>query len=147
MTQHQRIQAGRPRRSRSGTILWTVQALLAALFLFAGVMKLILPAHALTAQSPLSAGFLRFIGVCETLGALGLILPGLLKIRPGLTPLAASGLTIIMIGATTVTFTSMGIAPASFPLIVGALAASVAYGRWRRVPLGTRHVHALASAA
>ena len=148
MTSHARIAAGRPRRSRSGSILWTVQALLAALFLFAGVMKLVMPAQVLTAQSHLSAAFLRFIGVCETLGAVGLILPGLLKIRTGLTPLAAVGLVIIMIGATTVTVASMGVAPALFPLVVGALAASVGYGRWRRVPLaGTRHARELASAA
>ncbi|HTD83976.1 MAG TPA: DoxX family protein, partial [Gemmatimonadaceae bacterium] len=81
------------------TRLWTVQALLAALFLFAGVTKLVMPADALAAQSHLPAAFMKFIGFCETLGALGLIVPGITKIRTELTPLAAAGLVIIMIGA------------------------------------------------
>ncbi len=83
--------------------LWTVQGLLALIFLFAGGMKLVLPIEALTKQMPLPGLFLRFIGVAEVLGAIGLILPGLLRIRPGLTPLAAAGLVIIMIGATVLT--------------------------------------------
>ncbi len=81
------------------TRFWTVQALLAALFLFAGVTKLVMPADALAAQSHLPAVFMKFIGFCETLGALGLIVPGITKIRTELTPLAAAGLVIIMIGA------------------------------------------------
>ena len=111
--------------------LWIVQGLLALLFLFAGSMKLILPIEMMTAQSPivLPGLFLRFIGVAEVAGALGLILPGLLRIRRGLTPLAACGLIIIMIGATTITLFSMGIAPALFPLIVGLLLVFIAYGR------------------
>ena len=73
--------------------------------------------------------FLRFIGVCEVLGAIGLILPGLLKIRPELTPVAASGLVIIMIGAVTITLIGGDVALAIVPLVVGLLAAAVAYGR------------------
>ena len=83
--------------------LWIVQGLLALVFLFAGGMKLVLPLEQLTGPVPLPGLFVRFIGVAEMLGALGLILPGLLGIRPGLTPLAAVGLVIIMIGATVVT--------------------------------------------
>ena len=88
--------------------LWVIQGLLALLFLFAGGMKLILPVEEMTKQMPvpLPGLFLRFIAVVEVLGALGLILPGLLRIRPGLTPLAAAGLVIIMIGATMVTLAS-----------------------------------------
>ena len=81
--------------------LWIVQGLLALIFLFTGGMKLALPLEELTAQLPLPGWFVRFLGVAEVLGAIGLILPGLLRIRPGLTPLAAAGLVIIMIGATT----------------------------------------------
>ena len=82
--------------------------------------------------------FLHFIGVMEILGGLGLILPSLLRIRPGLTPLAAAGLVIIMIGATVITFTTMGVGAAALPLIVGVLCAFVAYGRWRVAPLSAR---------
>jgi uncharacterized membrane protein YphA (DoxX/SURF4 family) len=116
-------------------ILWTVQVLLAALFLFAGVMKFITPVETMTRQMPMSGLFLHFIGAAEICGALGLVLPGALRIRPGLTPLAAAGLVVIMVGATVI---SLRIAPAPqalFPLVCGLLLAWVAWGRWRLVPL------------
>lgn len=119
--------------------LWIIQVLLALLFLFAGGTKLVLPIETLTSMgSPnqilLPGWLIRFIGVCEVLGALGLILPGLLRIRPGLTPLAAAGLVILMIGATVLTFAGDGFAMAMPALVVGLLAAFVAYGRWRLAP-------------
>ncbi len=114
--------------------LWIVQGLLALLFLFAGGVKLVLPLETLAAQMPVPGPFVRFIGVAEVLGAMGLILPGLVRIRPGLTPLAAAGLVIIMIGATVLTLVSGGGAQALIPLAVGLLAAFVAYGRWRVAP-------------
>jgi uncharacterized membrane protein YphA (DoxX/SURF4 family) len=119
-------------------LLWIVQGLLAALFLFAGGMKLVQPIETLTAQMPvpLPGAFMRFVGVAEVLGALGLILPGLLRIRPGLTPLAAAGLVILMIGATVITLMTGAAALALIPLVVGLLAAFVAYGRWRLAPPG-----------
>jgi len=118
--------------------LWIIQGLLAALFLFAGGTKLVLPLDVLTSmgspnQIALPGWFVRFIGVVEVLGALGLILPGLLRIRPGLTPLAAAALVIIMIGATVLTLAADGVALALIPLVVGLLSAFVAYGRWRLV--------------
>jgi uncharacterized membrane protein YphA (DoxX/SURF4 family) len=116
------------------TALWIAQGLLAAIFLFAGGMKLVLPVEEMTKQIPLPGLFLRFIAVCEVLGAIGMILPWLLHIRPGLTPLAAAGLVIIMIGATVITLATAGVAMALFPLVVGILAAFVAYGRWRMTP-------------
>ncbi|HEX9880104.1 MAG TPA: DoxX family protein [Candidatus Binatia bacterium] len=114
--------------------LWTAQILLALLFLFAGGIKLILPVEEMTKQMPMPGLFLRFIAVCEVLGALGLILPRLLGIGPGLTPLAAAGLTIIMIGATVVTLMTGDVLMSLFPLAVGILSGFVAYGRWRVVP-------------
>jgi hypothetical protein len=122
---------------RNNRVLWTIQALLAALFLFAGGYKLVAPADQLAAAAPgLPIPFLRFIATMEVLGALGLILPGLFGIRQVLTPLAACGLVIIMIGAVTVTVLTMGAAPALLPFITGILAATVAYGRWQRLRLG-----------
>jgi uncharacterized membrane protein len=117
--------------------LWIVQGLLAALFLFAGGTKLILPLDVLASMGspnliPLPDWFIRFTGVVEVLGALGLILPGLLRIRPELTALAAAGLVIVMIGAVGFTVASGEIGAAVIPLVVGLLAAFVAYGRWRR---------------
>lgn len=114
---------------KSNVTLWVVQGLLAALFLFAGVMKLVMPIEQMTGPVALPGLFLRFIGVCETLGAIGLILPGLLRIHRELTPVAAAGLVIIMAGATVITAMGGSLAPAVVPLIVGVLAASVAYGR------------------
>ncbi|MDQ6870481.1 MAG: DoxX family protein [Gemmatimonadota bacterium] len=115
--------------------LWTVQGLLAALFLFAGAMKFIMPIEVMTKQIPFPAWFLYFIGVAEVLGAIGLVLPSLLRIRTGLTPLAASGLVIIMIGATVLTAAVNGVAPAVMPFVVGLLSFFVAYGRWRLAPI------------
>jgi uncharacterized membrane protein YphA (DoxX/SURF4 family) len=115
--------------------LWVVQILLAALFLFAGVMKLVLPLEKMAGPVEFPGWFLRSIGVAEILGGVGLILPALLRIKPGLTPLAAVGLVIIMTGAVVITLPSMGVAQALIPLIVGLLAAFIAYGRWRLVPL------------
>ena len=119
--------------------LWIIQILLTLLFLFAGGTKLVLPIETLTAMGPpnqvvLPGLLLRFIGVCEVLGALGLVLPGLLHIRPKLTPLAAAGLLIIMIGATIVTIMGPGVGAAVPPLVVGLLCAFVAYGRTRLRP-------------
>lgn len=111
-------------------LLWTLQCLLAALFLFAGVMKLAMPIEMMTKQIPLSGAFLRFIGIAETLGAIGLTLPWGLRIRRELTPLAAVGLIVIMAGATILTLRLGGWAQALMPFAVGCLLASVAYGRW-----------------
>src|SRR5262245_31272082 len=113
--------------------IWIIQVLLALLFLFAGGMKLILPVDKMTGPVALPGWFLRFIGVAEVLGGLGLILPTLMRIRPGLTPLAACGLVIIMIGATVVTLIGGDVLPALLPVVVGLLLLFVAYNRWRMV--------------
>ncbi|HWN02127.1 MAG TPA: DoxX family protein [Candidatus Dormibacteraeota bacterium] len=119
--------------------LWIIQALLGLLFLFSGAMKFVMSVAEMTKDMPSMPGwFLHFIGVMEILGGFGLILPSLLRIRPGLTPLAAAGLVIIMSGATAITLSTMGVGPAVLPLIVGILCAFVAYGRWRVAPLSAR---------
>ena len=118
--------------------LWTIQVLLALLFLFAGGMKLILPIEEMTKEIAMPGPFLRFIGVAEILGALGLVLPGLLGILTGLTPLAAAGLVIIMVGAVGVSVAMGQPLTGLIPLTVGALAAFVAYARWKVLPLRSR---------
>ena len=115
-------------------ILWVVQILLAMLFLFAGAMKFIMPVEEMTKQMPsISGAFLHFIGACEVLGGLGLVLPRALKIKPWLTPLAAALLMIIMIGATVISLPG-GAKAAALPAVTGVLCAFVAYGRWRVAP-------------
>ena len=114
--------------------LWIVQGLLAIIFLFTGGSKFAMSVEEMHAQMkvPLPGWFLHFIGVCEILGSIGLILPGLTRIRPGLTPLAAAGLVIIMIGATVITLMGGDVALALIPLAVGLLCAFVAYRHWPR---------------
>lgn len=115
-------------------LLWIIQILLALLFLFAGGLKLAIPADQLQAQAPpeamrFSQWFMTFIGVVEVLGGLGLVLPGIVRKWKGLTVLAALGLTILMIGAVVVSVMGMGAAAGIMPLITGLLCAFVAYGR------------------
>jgi uncharacterized membrane protein YphA (DoxX/SURF4 family) len=120
-------------------VLWILQILLGLLFLFSGSMEFVMSVAEMTKDMPWMPGwFLHFIGVMEILGGFGLVLPSLLRIRPGLTPLAAACLVIIMIGATVITLSATGIGPAMIPLIVGILCVFVAYGRWRLAPLSAR---------
>ena len=127
-------------RNKTSYALWTIQGLLALIFLFAGGMKLAMSTEELAAAMtlPLPILFVRFIGVCEVLGALGLVLPGIFRIRTDLTPLAARGLVLLMIGAVTITLATMDASMAILPLVVGILAATVAYGRTRVAPLTAR---------
>ena len=117
-------------------LLWIIQALLALLFIFGGASKLVVSVEDMTKQMNVAMPglFMRFIGICELLGGLGLILPGLLRIKPWLTPLAAAGLAIITIGAAVVTLIGKP-AATIFPAVVCLLSIFVAYGRWRLKPL------------
>ncbi|HSF43819.1 MAG TPA: DoxX family protein [Thermoanaerobaculia bacterium] len=140
---HPRREAGGeapPRRSTLNVVLWVLQVLLGLLFIWAGGMKLVMPLEKLAGPVDLPGWFVRFIGVVELLGGLGLILPGLLRIRTGLTPLAAAGLVIVMIGAVGITLAGGGetAAMAVIPAVTGLLAAFIAYGRWRLVPLRSK---------
>lgn len=122
-----------PKRQSVATsaALWVVQGLLALLFLLTGAMNLFQPLAEALARMPLPLPglFVRFIGVFELAGALGLILPGLLRIRPRLMSLAATGLLLEMIGATVVNLLGGKGDTALIPVATGLLCAVVAYGR------------------
>jgi len=124
-----------PTRTLTRIALWLAQGALAALFLFAGGFKLLTPAAQLARMAQMPVGFLQFIGACEVLGGLGLVLPGIFRVRLALTPLAAAGLVVIMVGAVVVTVQTVSVPAAGFPLLVGVLAAVVAIARrpaaWR----------------
>lgn len=125
------------RRKPITYVLWTLQVLLAALFIFGGVFKLVATPEQMAGPVAMPILFLRFIGLMELLGGLGLILPSLLRIKPVLTPLAALGLVIIMIGAVVITL-QIGFSTALMPLVTGLLLAFVAHGRWRLAPISDR---------
>lgn len=115
---------------KANILLWSAQVLLALLFVFAGGSKLVMPL-AMLEQGPvhLDGTFLRFIGVAELLGGLGLVLPGIFRMYRHLIPLAAAGLVIIMIGATVVTALGGSLIGALIPFGVGLLAVVVCMNR------------------
>ena len=116
--------------------LWTVQILLALFFAGAsGAPKFFLPDELLAMPIVLPRAFLVFIGTAEVLGALGLILPGVTRVRPELTPLAAACLVLLTICASVYQMLGHQPANAVFALVIGLIAAFVAYGRWRLAPL------------
>ncbi len=120
-----------PRNSNArNVLLWITQAALAALFIFAGGFKLIASPETM-AQGPvvLPIEFLRFIGLAELLGGIGLVGPGLARIHRWLIPLAAWGLVVIMIGATIFSWVGIGLGAILFPAVTGLLALAVAIGR------------------
>jgi uncharacterized membrane protein YphA (DoxX/SURF4 family) len=121
-------------------LLWVTQVLLACAFGMAGVMKSTQPVDALaqaglawTSQVPLA--LVRFIGVSELLGAIGLILPAATKIRPSLTPLAALGLLTIMILAMAFHLSRGEVQATPINIVLGGLAAFVAWGRTKKAPI------------
>jgi uncharacterized membrane protein YphA (DoxX/SURF4 family) len=118
-------------------LLWIIQILLALLFIFSGSMKFVMSVQQMNEQAPvvLPGLFLHFIGVCEILGGFGLILPVLLRIKPGLTPLAAAGLAIITAGATVITLMGPMKGLALVPFVTCVLCIFVAYGRWNLKPI------------
>jgi uncharacterized membrane protein YphA (DoxX/SURF4 family) len=113
-------------------LLWVVQILLALEFLMSGVLKFVMSYADMTKDAPvvLPYGFILFIGVCEILGAIGLVVPWATGIKPWLTPLAAALLVVIMIGAV-VTSLPAGVAYAIVPAVTGLLCIFVAWGRRR----------------
>jgi hypothetical protein len=128
-----------PISKRTNIVLWILQGLVAALFLFAGAMKFVMPIEEMTKQIAFPGWFLHFIGAAEILGGLGLILPGMFKIRLGLTPLAAAGLVVIMIGATVTTFGTAGFGAALMPFSVGVICSVIAVLRARSLRAAARY--------
>jgi uncharacterized membrane protein YphA (DoxX/SURF4 family) len=118
-------------------LLWIIQILLGLLFIFSGSMKFVMSVQQMNEQAPviLPGIFLHFIGICEIFGGFGLILPSLLRIKPGLTPLAAAGLAIITAGATVITLLGPMKGLVLLPFITCLLCILVAYGRWRLRPI------------
>ncbi len=117
------------------TILWIFQIILAMLFLMVGAMKIMQPKEKMAEKmawvDDFSQSQIRGIGMLEILGALGLVLPGLTGILPILAPLSALGLALTMIGAFITHLRRKEIAPTGvINLMLFAVAAFVAYGRW-----------------
>ena len=123
--------------------LWIAQVILAAVFLMAGVMKSTQPIEQLGASmswvNDFSAGMVRFIGISELLGGIGLLLPALLRIKPVLTPLAALGLFTVMVFALVYHITKGEYESLGMNVILGAIAFFIAWGRYKKVPIAEKN--------
>ena len=130
------------RSTRIHGLLWIAQALLALPFAGAGLTKVITPMGDLAQSLPYTAELpewlVRFIGISEVAGALGLILPALARTLPGLTPLAALGLCTVMVLATFFHLIRAEFSAMPITLVLGAVAAFVAWGRWAKAPIAPR---------
>jgi putative oxidoreductase len=122
--------------------LWAVQLLLAAAFGYSGYSKAFLPLSDLAPMMPWTASaapwMVRGIGIAELAGAIGVILPALTRIRPGLTAAAAAGLVLLMICAAIFHLIQGEFAMTGVTLALGALAAFVLWGRTGRAPITPR---------
>jgi putative oxidoreductase len=120
-------------------LLWVLQVLLALAFLAHGWMFLF-PPEAIVAQmnASLPRWFQLFLGVAEVLAAIGLILPGLTRIKPWLVPCAALGIMIVLSSATVYHFIRGEISSAIITLVMFVLATALAYLRWRVAPIQSR---------
>jgi putative oxidoreductase len=122
--------------------LWSVQALLALAFVMAGFMKLTTPLDQLGAAMPwvtaVPGALVRFIGLAELAGGLGLVLPAATRIRPILTPIAAAGLVVVMVLAALLHVARGELAALPVNLVLGGLATLVAWGRTARAPIAAR---------
>ena len=114
------------------TLPWTLQILFGLLFTFHGIMMAakLGPMSEQLDQMPYSVGFLTFIGVCETLGGLGLLLPVWTGILPWLTPLAAAGLAIIMAGAVWTHISHHEVPQSAVTSLIVLALAFIAFARW-----------------
>jgi uncharacterized membrane protein YphA (DoxX/SURF4 family) len=120
-------------------VLWILQVLLAAVYVLHGSLMVAPPAEMVAMINAQLGPYLRvFIGVAELLAAAGLILPGVTRILPSLTALAAAGLMIVMASATVFhLFRGEGGSAISTAVLL-VLVSVVAYMRWRVVPIAAR---------
>lgn len=132
----------RPKSKGLNIALWIVQVLLALAFGMAGLMKTTKPIAELAAKMTwvnwVPPGMVRFIGTAELLGAIGLLLPSIFRVLPWLTPLAATGLVIIMALAAPMHIMHGEANVIGFNAFLGGLAAFVAWGRFRKAPIAAR---------
>lgn len=125
--------------------LWILQVLVGGMFLAVGLMKTFTPIEELAKTVPLAGdlpALIRFIGISELLGAIGLLLPGILRIRPRLTILAASGLAIVMVLAFLYHLVRSEFSAIGTVVVLGALATLIAWGRLHKAPIHSRMAHA-----
>lgn len=122
--------------------LWVVQALLGAMFVLAGSLKSFQDLDVLGKTMPwvpaLPGALVRFIGLSEIAGGLGLILPSLSRIQPKLTALAAIGLTTVMGLASILHFSRGEFGAIGLNIVLGTLTTFVAWGRLRAAPIAPR---------
>lgn len=120
-------------------VLWIVQIVLGGMFIMAGIMKSSQPIAELAKTVPWSArvpeGLVRFIGFCESLGGIGLLLPSLLRIKPILTPIAAMGLATIMILAVCYHISQGESNVIGFNMVLGLAAIFITWGRLTKAPI------------
>ena len=120
-------------------LLWILQALLALMFLWHGWLFLAPPAEmAAQMNAFIPAWFRLFIGAAEVVAAIALIVPGLTRVQPKLTPAAAAGLMIVTFSASVLHLTRGETASAVTTAVLFLLLAVVAYGRWRVRPIAPR---------
>ena len=122
--------------------LWVGQALLALMFLYAGSLKTFVPIDELSKVMPFAGEnpvLIRFIGIAELAGGIGVLLPAALRILPQLTIVSAVGFAIIMILASGFHAMRGEHAALGTTVFLGAIAAVVAWGRWRKVPVRSRY--------
>jgi putative oxidoreductase len=122
--------------------LWIAQVVLGGMFIMAGIMKASQPITDLSKSVPWTAdvplAMVRFIGVCELLGGIGLILPGLLRIKALLVPIAAIGIVLIMVFAMVYHIANRESNVIPVNIVLGLVAAFIAWGRLKKVPINSK---------
>jgi uncharacterized membrane protein len=121
--------------------LWIAQGILAAMFLTVGFMKIATPIEELSKIVPLAKDapdLIRFIGMCELLGGLGLILPAMLKVKPHLTTLAAFSLVVLMLLALVFHLIRGEISAIGTNIVLGMLAVFIVWGRSKKAVIAAK---------